>query len=55
VAYRAALDLLASGRYPFAELPRRCAGFDGADALLRSMAGASDQLPPVHGVIVPSV
>ena len=53
VAYRAALDLLASGRYPFAELPRRCAGFDDADALLRSMAGASDQLPPVHGVIVP--
>ena len=54
VAYRAALELLASGRYPFAELPRRRAGFDDADALLRSMAGESDVLPPVHGVIVPS-
>jgi alcohol dehydrogenase len=28
-AYRAALDLLASGRYPFADLPRRCVGLDG--------------------------
>jgi alcohol dehydrogenase len=53
VAYQAALDLLASNRYPFAELPRRCAGFDDAGDLLRSMAGESDELPPVHGVIVP--
>ncbi len=41
-AYRAALDLLASGRYPFADLPRRRAGLDGADALLRAMAGEGD-------------
>jgi len=27
-AYRAALKLLASGRYPFATLPRRCVGLD---------------------------
>jgi alcohol dehydrogenase len=53
-AYRAALDLLASGRYPFADLPRRCAGLDDAEALLRSMAGEADEPPPVHGVIVPS-
>jgi hypothetical protein len=28
-AYRAALDLLASGRYPFASLPRRSVGIHG--------------------------
>lgn len=54
-AYRAALDLLATGRYPFADLPRRCAGLDDAEALLRSMAGESDEPPPVHGVIVPDL
>jgi len=52
-AYRAALDLLASGRYPFADLPRRCAPLEDADALVRSMAGEGDELPPVHGVITP--
>ncbi len=52
-AYRAALDLLASGRYPFAELPRQIAGLDGADALVRTMAGETGAAPPVHGVLVP--
>jgi alcohol dehydrogenase len=52
-AYRAALDLLASNRYPFAELPRRSVPLDGAEALLRSMAGEGDNAPPVHGVITP--
>jgi alcohol dehydrogenase len=52
-AYRAALDLLASGRYPFADLPRRCVDLDGADDLVRSMAGESDTPPPVHGVLTP--
>jgi hypothetical protein len=33
-AYRAALDLLASGRRPFASLPRRCMGLDDAEDLL---------------------
>ncbi|MBV8959599.1 MAG: alcohol dehydrogenase, partial [Actinobacteria bacterium] len=51
-AYRAALDLLATGRYPFAELPRRCAGLDEAEDLVRSMAGEGTA-PPVHGVLVP--
>lgn len=52
-AYRAALGLLASSRYPFAELPRRRASLDPEDAaaLLRSMAGEGDP-PPVHGVLV---
>jgi len=52
-AYRAALELLASRRYPFAEVSRRTAGFDGIAVLLSSMAGEGDQPPPIHGVFVP--
>ncbi len=52
-AYRAALAVLASNRYPFAELERRVAGLDDAEALLRSLAGESSEPPPIHGVIVP--
>jgi alcohol dehydrogenase len=54
VAYRAALDLLAAGRYPFVDLPRRVTGFDGLDRLLRTMAGEGDEVPPIHGVVTPS-
>jgi alcohol dehydrogenase len=52
-AYRVALDLLASGRYPFATLPRRSEPLDGVEGLLRSMAGESPDPPPLHGVVVP--
>jgi alcohol dehydrogenase len=52
-AYRAALDLLASGRYPFESLPRRCVGLDGAADLLATMGGEGDEVPPVHGVLRP--
>ena len=52
-AYRAALDLLASGRYPFADLPRRRAPLDEAEDLIRLMAGEGDEAPPVHGVVTP--
>jgi alcohol dehydrogenase len=52
-AYRAALELLASGRYPFADLPRRVAGLDGVEDLVRAMAGEGDGAPPLHGVLVP--
>ena len=52
-AYRTALDLLASGRYPFAELPRRVADLDGLADLVGVMAGETDQTPPVHAVLVP--
>jgi alcohol dehydrogenase len=52
-AYRPALELLAESRYPFAELPRRCAGLDSAAELLLTMAGESSDRRPVHGVIVP--
>jgi alcohol dehydrogenase len=50
--HRAAFDLLVSGRYPFADLPRRTEGLDGAEDLVRSMAGEGDP-PPVHAVITP--
>ncbi len=52
-SYRAALELLASRRYPFEELPRRTAGFDDVADLLTTMAGEGDAPPPVHGVFVP--
>src|SRR5207248_6491149 len=52
-AYRAALDLLASGRYPFDALPRRVAGLDDLEDLVRLMAGDTDETPPVHAVLVP--
>jgi len=52
-AYRAALDLLASGRHPFAELPRRVEGLGGLEGLVLTMAGEGETPPPVHGVLVP--
>ena len=51
-AYAKALELLASGRFPFADLPRRIAGLDGASELLSIMAG-DGETPPVHAVIAP--
>jgi len=53
---RAALALVASGRYPFAELPCRVAGFGDLAALLGAMGGTGDpsaEPRPVHGVFVP--
>lgn len=52
-AYRQALSLLASGRYPFAELPRRRVGLDGVADLLADMAGEGGHDAPVHGVVEP--
>ena len=51
--YRAALDLLASGKYPFATLDRAVVDLDGADDLLKTLAGEGG-LPPTHGVIRPN-
>jgi alcohol dehydrogenase len=45
--------VLASGRYPFADLPRRCVGLDEAGDLLATMAGERAGVPPVHGVVTP--
>jgi alcohol dehydrogenase len=52
-AYRRALALLASGRYPFAELPRRQVGLDHVAELLADMAGEGQGGAPVHGVVEP--
>ena len=52
-AYRAALDLLTSGRYPFESPPRWCARLEDAGELLATMAGERDGIPPVHGVLTP--
>lgn len=52
-AYTTALDLLAAGRYPFADLPRRVAGLSDLEDLLLTMAGEGTGPPPVHGVFVP--
>jgi alcohol dehydrogenase len=50
--YRAALDLLDRGTYPFADLPRATVGLDGAAELLETMAGERG-IPPVHAVLAP--
>jgi alcohol dehydrogenase len=52
-AYRPALAMLASGRFPFAELPREVVGFDGLEPLLQRMAGEGVGTPPVHAVFAP--
>jgi alcohol dehydrogenase len=52
IAYRAALDLLASNRYPFHDLPREVVGLDGVEGLLQAMAGERGT-PPVHAVVIP--
>jgi alcohol dehydrogenase len=52
-AYRTAIDVLVSGRWPFDELPRRCAGFDDAEVLLQTMAGEIEGEAPVHAVLIP--
>jgi alcohol dehydrogenase len=52
-AYGAALDLLASGRHDWAGLPRRTVGLGDVEALVQTMAGEGDDIPPVHAVVVP--
>ncbi|MDH3681146.1 MAG: zinc-binding dehydrogenase [Acidimicrobiia bacterium] len=52
-AYRKALELLVSARYPFADIPRQVAGFDDLEPLIQTMAGERPGIPPVHGVFAP--
>jgi alcohol dehydrogenase len=52
-AYRDALDLLAEGRHPWADLPREVVGFEGLEELLQTMAGETGRRAPLHGVLVP--
>jgi alcohol dehydrogenase len=53
VAYRQALDLLAADPGRFADISREVVGLDGAEQLIRRMAGEGDTPPPVHGVVAP--
>ena len=52
-AYEKALELLAGGRYPFDDLPRRTARLDDVAALLTDMSGEGSAAPPMHAVVVP--
>jgi len=52
-AYRAALELVASGRHPFADVPRRVVDIGSAAGLLATMAGETEDMAPVHGVLTP--
>ena len=52
-AYRAALDMIAAGTYPFADLPRRIADLDQLESLVQTRAGEGDSDIPVHGVFQP--
>ena len=53
-AYRKALAMLTEAHYPFAELPRRIAGFANIESLIQVMAGEASGEPPVHGVFKPN-
>jgi alcohol dehydrogenase len=50
-SYRAALGLLAAGRYPFADIDRRTADFAGLAEMLEEMSTGT--FTPLHGVFVP--
>jgi alcohol dehydrogenase len=52
-SYRAAIDLLGAGTFPFAGLSRQTAGFDQLESLVRTMAGETDSVAPVHAVFTP--
>jgi alcohol dehydrogenase len=52
-AYRRALALVASDKYPFRDVSRRVEHLDGAGELLATMAGEGDEAPPVHAVLTP--
>ncbi|HUR77013.1 MAG TPA: zinc-binding dehydrogenase [Acidimicrobiales bacterium] len=54
-AYGPAFEVLASRRWPFAELSRQVVSLEDAAELLAVMAGdVGDAKPPVHGVVVPT-
>ncbi len=53
-AYEQAMRLLASGRFPFASLPRETVGLDGAHELIARLAGEAEGAVPVHGVVTPN-
>ena len=52
-AYQQALDMLASNRWPFADVPRQVEGFSSIETLIQLLAGERDGIPPLHGVFSP--
>jgi alcohol dehydrogenase len=52
-AYRPAVDMLAGGSWPFADIPREVVGFDGLESLIQRMAGEGEVAPPIHAVFAP--
>jgi len=52
-AHEQALELLVSGAFPAARIPRQTAGFADVGELLLTMAGQTERVPPLHGVFVP--
>jgi alcohol dehydrogenase len=52
-AYKQAIAILASRRWPFEDIPRESAGLAEAEELLQTMAGEVDREAPVHAVITP--
>jgi alcohol dehydrogenase len=52
-AYERAFALLTSGKYPFADIPRAVAPLAGAEDLILTMSGETDETPPLHAVLVP--
>jgi alcohol dehydrogenase len=50
--FRAAIDLLASGRYPFDQIPARTADLDHLPALLEMLAGEGTEPPPPFAALV---
>lgn len=53
-SYVEAIEILESGKFGFAELPRIVAPLEGVADLLLTMAGEGDAPPPVHGVVGPA-
>lgn len=53
-AYTRAIELLAAQRWPFESLTRSVVGFERLPGLLETLSGATDHVPPVHGVFSPT-
>jgi alcohol dehydrogenase len=51
--FEAAVRLLSSGRFPFADVPKGVARLDEVSELLATMAGERDAAPPAFAVLVP--
>jgi alcohol dehydrogenase len=51
--FEAAVRMLSSGRFPFAEVPKGVAALDGVSELLATMAGERDAAPPPFALLVP--